>query len=83
MPTDEYSDFKNDKIYRTAKIFGKENGISLAQITDLQDGRIFLEIFDQGGVRTGWIKTNRKKFLDMFISLWPEEVAYQFIVEDE
>lgn len=50
-------------------------------VTNISNETLKIEIY-QDGKSIGWVKADRQDILDLFVSLWPENVAYQFDSED-
>lgn len=72
------------KITRTATIYqSSDPDKKMATITtddsDLNH-TITLQLYSNTGIPipNGWLKCNREKFLDLFVELWPDDVAYRF-----
>lgn len=56
-----------------------KEGQRYCELTDEGDGSIRLTLFRVNEqTEIGFIRCPRNKLLDLFVSLWPEEIAYQF-----
>lgn len=70
-------------VARSVSIESPESKKPLCTLLDNGDGTLKLEIFYQNtGASAGWVHLKRETLLNMFVSLFPDNVAYQFDTEE-